>query len=1542
MANGQYGALSIRVTADTRQMTANIARDATRAGAGAAQGIGREVSRGVAGLKGVLGAVGEAAAVGLTAATVAAGGFAVEAFKTAARAGEMDATLRALAQANGLSYDAMQQSVQAIRGQGIEAGVAQNLVAQFARNQLDLGQSTDLARVAQDAAVISGQNSSDTLDQLIHGITTQNSLVLRNAGVNVQAGQAMDTYAASIGKSRAELTPAERAQAVLNAVMEAGTSIAGSYSAAMEEPGKVLRSYPRLFDDIRLSIGRGLVQGFGPLIIKGYELTKTFAGALEPGGKLAPVMDAIGVVATRIAAPIGVVIDKVTAWVKGLDTASVQRFADGLKSWGPLLATAAGGLALVTSPQILSNLPFMGNAVSNIGLAFTKSFIGPMTQGGTATTSLGKAFEFLKSPMGLAIAAFALLMAVSPEFRKAVMDLGSAIMGALVEAFKQIWAAVQPVIPPLIELVRVIGGALAQVLVAVAPLITALVRAAVSLLPAVLPLIPPLIDLTVAVLRPLLPVLVAVAGALSAVLQWLAPLLPVILAVVGAWYAYQAAMAAVQVAQSLVSFAQMIPFLIQYALGIESITIATVAQAIASKIAAAATWLFNAALTAAGGWVGLIIIAVAAFVAGIVLLYQKCEWFRNLVQVVWGAIKVAIDAVVGAVVTLWHWIVGGSPGLIPAFQLLATVFGPVIAAIRLGFQGLIQLAQWVTAGIAAAWNWLSGAVTTAVGFVLSWLRANWPLVLGIIGGPIAMAVVLVIRYWSQIQAGTAAIVNAIRGFLAGAWAAIRNTVTSIMAALTSAVAASWTWLRNTTSAIVNAIRGFLVAAWTAIRNVVTGIANALSRAVAASWQWLSAQVSAIVNGIRGFLSAAWTAIRNIVAQTAQAAARAVAAAWEWTRGATTQIWNAIRGFLAGLWNAIRAIVAAAVTWVQQRIAQGWNIIRAVTAQIWSAVANVIRGTWDGIRGTVQAAVSWVQQRMGQAWEAIRVAASNAWNGILNTIKNVWERLKEAVRAPVAWVVSNVINKLIGGINALVTKIGIPAIPAIPGFAEGGRIPGGWGGGDTRLIMAEPGEWVLTKRQAKAIGYGNLRALPHFAQGGMVGHVRPDAPESLGPQARIPEWIRDVGGAVARVTHIDQLASAGKELFDDVMGMLTYAAAELFKALTAPLRKLAEPYANDPVVFPKQWLGKLMLTVIDKAVEFITSKSMGSCDAGGLVGAMQKYEGHKYIWGGAAAPAGGFDCSSFVNYIAGHYGKLPLPGGFKAPSPSHGPNTTMWLSFGGMDRIPLGGTRPGDVAVNSHHMGFIIGPNGSGFAARGKDSGVGKQSFARGYTYLRWKGGGDATAAGDCGPGGSAGDGPPGNFPSGVRNYAAITGQIARQLGVPQWTNVFLQQMQSESNGNPRAVNNWDSNARRGTPSKGLMQLIDPTFAAYAGPYRNRGIWDPTANIFAAINYAVKRYGSRIPQVLGRGHGYARGGIINEHVVGIGQSSGEIYQIAEAGRPEAVVPLGGRRNVLDAADTFTRGGRGTVINVYPQAGQSEEQIAASVARRMAWAEAGGMI
>lgn len=104
----------------------------------------------------------------------------------------------------------------------------------------------------------------------------------------------------------------------------------------------------------------------------------------------------------------------------------------------------------------------------------------------------------------------------------------------------------------------------------------------------------------------------------------------------------------------------------------------------------------------------------------------------------------------------------------------------------------------------------------------------------------------------------------------------------------------------------------------------------------------------------------------------------------------------------------------------------------------------------------------------------------------------------------------------------------------------------------------------------------------------------------------------------------------------------------------------------------------------------------------------------------------------------------------------------------------------------------------------------------------------------------------------------------------------LYQMQTESGGNPRAINNWDSNAKKGTPSKGLMQVIDPTFRAYARKGYNKNIYDPLSNILASIRYAVSRYGSLARAY--QGHGYSNGGLVTK--TGL---------IAEKNKPEWVIP-----------------------------------------------------
>ena len=121
--------------------------------------------------------------------------------------------------------------------------------------------------------------------------------------------------------------------------------------------------------------------------------------------------------------------------------------------------------------------------------------------------------------------------------------------------------------------------------------------------------------------------------------------------------------------------------------------------------------------------------------------------------------------------------------------------------------------------------------------------------------------------------------------------------------------------------------------------------------------------------------------------------------------------------------------------------------------------------------------------------------------------------------------------------------------------------------------------------------------------------------------------------------------------------------------------------------------------------------------------------------------------------------------------------------------------------------------------------------------------------------------------SGVQRWSNVALQALAMLGQPAGLlpNV-LRRMNQESGGNPAIVNTTDSNWQAGTPSVGLMQVIGPTFARWAGPFAGTGPFlygvstNPLANVFAGLNYAEHAYPS-LQYAMDKPGGYDSGGLL---------------------------------------------------------------------------------
>lgn len=105
----------------------------------------------------------------------------------------------------------------------------------------------------------------------------------------------------------------------------------------------------------------------------------------------------------------------------------------------------------------------------------------------------------------------------------------------------------------------------------------------------------------------------------------------------------------------------------------------------------------------------------------------------------------------------------------------------------------------------------------------------------------------------------------------------------------------------------------------------------------------------------------------------------------------------------------------------------------------------------------------------------------------------------------------------------------------------------------------------------------------------------------------------------------------------------------------------------------------------------------------------------------------------------------------------------------------------------------------------------------------------------------------------------VLAALARQGFPATYADRVLMQIRTESGGNPNAINLWDINAKRGTPSMGLLQTIMPTFMRHRDPALPATPYDPFANINASLRYARARYGTLDRAY--RGVGYTAGGVI---------------------------------------------------------------------------------
>lgn len=562
-------------------------------------------------------------------------------------------------------------------------------------------------------------------------------------------------------------------------------------------------------------------------------------------------------------------------------------------------------------------------AVGLIGaVAGFAQMFAQMVQQVTASGLLQASMTLLAQTLGV------LLMILPP-----LLQAGLQMFMIFGPTMNQAFLALIPVLGPVMQLFGIITQVFFALLAVLLPIVGVLAQALIPILAALIGALMPIIQIVgvvlVAVLTFLLPIIQFLSGILAAVAPVIAWLAVVIGVVVGVFWLWSIAVAAVN-----------------FVLAINPIT-----------------------------WV---IIGIIALVAAVIYAWQNFGWFRDIVMGAWTGITIAAQwawSLIWPVLTwigqaavavggffVWLWQVAIVPAwnaIVGAFMWAWSIISPVLGWIATGLTWLGAIVFTILAiPFIIAWN----LIVAAAGFAWSALTAIW-------NGIAAAA------SWLWFNA-----LAPVFGWIGAAWGALCDGIgwvwANVLAPVWNAVAAAAGWLWN---AVLSGIFATIGAAWNGLLIAMDWVWNNVLRpawdAVAAAAGWLWNTILAPIFGLIGWLWASELNGMRIIWDTVLKPcwdALAVAAGWLWNN-VLAPVFAAIGAAWNGLMNGIRAVYdavlvpcfeamkgavhavgdafVAAVHW----IGDVWNGIKSLLAKPVNFMIDVVynhgvKAAWDTVAG----------------------------------------------------------------------------------------------------------------------------------------------------------------------------------------------------------------------------------------------------------------------------------------------------------------------------------------------------------------------------------------------------------------------------------------------------------------------------------------------------------------------------------------------------------------------------------------------------------------
>lgn len=672
-----------------------------------------------------------------------------------------------------------------------------------------------------------------------------------------------------------------------------------------------------------------------------------------------------------------------------------------------------------------------------------------------------------------------------------------------------------------------------------------------------------------------------------------------------------------------------------------------------------------------------------------------------------------------------------------------------------------------------------------------------------------------------------------------------------------------TWLAGAITGIVVAIKGL---------SAVSAIFGALSLATGGIVIVLGALIGALVvaytksETFRNIVNAAFTAVKNVVMGVVNNLVAYYKMLWgvlqwlwekikewaSWIGNKFIEMKNSVVNTVKNLWNSVKNFFSNGVGDTWNKVV-GWvkNVFNKAT-ELKNKVSDVIGNLWNGIKDTFRRGIDTVFNWFSELPTKMKDAIIGGKNALVDAFKSIFNAALKAIGKPV--------NAIIHGASWVLEKLGADKLKEweVPQYAKG-TPNGGHPGGPMMVNDGRGAEAVITPNGQAFIPRGRNVVLN--APKGTHVLTAEETAYMTGNKAPRYRYAKGTG-------FFGNLWNNVKGFAGDVGNKLKNVVGDVWDFVTDP-GALARKVLNGLGVL--EGLVKYPLDVgkgiLSKATEALKNKITELFSSGSLDTSMGMQGVYKYLADVAVA-------------VMKKFPGFQVTSGYREGDPySHGKHNAIDIALPGVVNGSPRYTEAANYAFEkfANKIGYVI-TNGK---VRDRSGQSGQpatgawEPWPDGDHYDHVHLNGVRDPQGGLVSGGDSVGG------SGVERWRPYVKRALKMNNLPTssaYVDAWMRQIQTESEGNPLAIGGNDGLADGN--ATGLLQTKPGTFAANAFPgYGN--IMSGFDNILAAINYAKKRYGSDILGVIGRGHGYANGGIVNQH---------QIAEIAEGNKPEIIIPL----------------------------------------------------